>query len=304
MYKNSSSKSTFSTTIILCLTILLLILVSQLAWIERKIDNLSEISCSCLNNSSNNFSRQPTTPLPFDRKTGTHIATGLRSVFQNFKIVVSNSKDKILKNDKDKSQTESEPIVISARHELIFNEDQSSLINKSPKPVRNLYISTFLSIHHNPNNLSPAIASLPKDIKWVTLHKTLDLSLTLKTPEVGRQLLSNLHPVDRYGMKHQFELFNLAAQFDDVYTASRVIASIRGYDSDWASWNSTFWRLRGWDWDEKAMKGLPSNWIWAYMKAHQETAKPIVKLGTVDREREIYWLAVSARFMSNLTPVS
>ncbi|WWD08686.1 hypothetical protein V865_006799 [Kwoniella europaea PYCC6329] len=268
MSKSSRSKSTFSTSTILCLTILFLILVSHLTWIGWKIDNLSKISSSCLNNSINHDSRQSTTPLPLDQTTDTRIATGLRSVFQNFKAVVNKGKDKILKNDRDKSQTESEYIVNSARHEMIFNEDQLNLINKSPKPIRNLYISTFLSIHHNPNIPNPTIVCLPKDIKWETLHKTLKLSLTLKTPEVGIKLLAGLRPIDRYGMKHQFELFNLAAQFDDVYTASRVIASIRGYES-------------------------PSR-----------DSEANSQIGTIDKEGEIYWLAVSARFMSNLTPVS
>ncbi|KAK6906993.1 hypothetical protein L486_04284 [Kwoniella mangroviensis CBS 10435] len=237
MSKNSRSKSTTSTTTILGLTILFLILVSQLTWIGWKIDNSFEISSSCLYNSSINDSRQSATPLSLDKRTGPSIATGLRSVFQHLRAVVNKVKDKIMKNDREQSPSKSDFIVNLNHNENSFTTDQLYLINKYPKPVRNLYISTFHSIHRYPDPQAAPISTISETIKWKTLHQTLNLSLTLQTPEVGRQLLSNLQPVDQYGVKHQFELFNLAAQFDDVYAASRVIASIRGYDSDWANWN-------------------------------------------------------------------
>ncbi|WVQ94674.1 hypothetical protein IAU59_001754 [Kwoniella sp. CBS 9459] len=127
----------------------------------------------------------------------------------------------------------------------------------------------------------------PGPAEWKQFREAVELCIRYDTPAVGAQMLKNIPKIDHFGWGVAYGIFLLAAEFDDVLTACRIIGGAGRYRPD------DF--FRGNSWSKEVMETLPSRWVWAYMAAHQDCDLPYKH--TVD-----YWEKVAVVFLRKLLP--
>ncbi|WWC87462.1 uncharacterized protein L201_002351 [Kwoniella dendrophila CBS 6074] len=127
---------------------------------------------------------------------------------------------------------------------------------------------------------------------WEVFECVLQLCDQYDTSQIAEKLLKHLKPIDIFGVEHLFDLFKIAAKYDDILTATRTIASLRSCGSKEGKKYTLFWSYS--QWDEECMKNLPGHWVWACMQAHEETIK--------GRGADYYWPTVASNFMMILAP--
>ncbi|WWC69030.1 uncharacterized protein I206_102966 [Kwoniella pini CBS 10737] len=128
---------------------------------------------------------------------------------------------------------------------------------------------------------------------WEDFKAAVELCERYEAANIAIRMLNQVQPINKFGHERAYDLFILASKFNDIFTACRVINTC-AYWQD-ASYEGTdkFWKKGG---DRDLMKGLPVDWVWAYMKCH-------MNLAPRDLSRE-YWEDLSVKFMKYLCSVS
>ncbi|OCF40538.1 hypothetical protein I317_05629 [Kwoniella heveanensis CBS 569] len=96
--------------------------------------------------------------------------------------------------------------------------------------------------------------------KWQELLDALDICSPYDMAFLGARILRKITDTEQYDQGHAYELFCLAAKFDDTITACRIIAERGDEDS------GPFCQPESGP--RKVMENLPGVWTWAYMQAH------------------------------------
>ncbi|WWC69027.1 uncharacterized protein I206_102963 [Kwoniella pini CBS 10737] len=93
------------------------------------------------------------------------------------------------------------------------------------------------------------------NITYETFQELLEICIRYDTLSIGPQLFRKLTKIQEFDYTNGYELVVLAAKFDDILTACRIISKI-GYEAYGRNSADKFWKTNNWERD--IMNKLPS----------------------------------------------